>query len=414
MRMAEGANCTGTRWLSIVGIGEDGVAGLSSVAQRLVSSAELVVGGERHLELAAGLIRGRGLAWPRPIADAIPEIAGHRGRPVVVLASGDPFCYGIGDLMARRFAADEMLSLPQPSAFSLAASRLGWSLQKTSLVSVHGRALEGIVRYLQPGARVLTLTWDGATPAKLAKLLMDRGLGETEMIVLEAMGGERERVRRTTATAFDLSDIADLNTIALEIVASSSAMIVSLASGLDDTLFENDGQITKREVRAVTVSALAPRQGELLWDIGLGSGSIAIEWLLRHPSLKAIGFENDATRAGHAARNAASLGTPDLQIVQGRAPDTFAGQPLPDVVFIGGGLSKPGLFEAAWAALKPGGRLVANGVSLATEAKLIEYFGRHGGELVRLDVSHAGRAGSTDTFVWRAAAPIVQWRVRKP
>ena len=340
------------------------------MAQRLVSSAELVVGGKRHLDLAGSLISGRRLAWPSPIGDALPEIARYRGRPVTILASGDPFHYGVGDLMMRSVPVDEMICLPQPSAFSLAASRLGWSLQDTSLVSLHGRALENVIRYLQPSARILALSWDGETPAKLARVLVERGLCASEMIVCEALGGERERIRRTTAAGFDLEAVAALNTIGLEIAGAPSAAtgFLNLAPGLDDALFENDGQLTKREVRAATLAALAPRQGELLWDVGLGSGSIAIEWLLRHPSLRAIGFEADATRAGHATRNAAALGAPDLQIVHGRAPETFAGQPAPDVVFIGGGLSNPGLFEAAWAALKPGGRIVANGVSLATEA----------------------------------------------
>lgn len=379
-----------------------------------MASAGLVIGGKRHIALADEIITGKRLSWPSPIGDVLPEIAAWRGKPVAVLASGDPFHYGVGDLLMRAVPADEMLCMPQPSAFSLAASRLGWSLQDVSLVSLHGRALEGIVRHLQPGARVLALAWDGGTPAALARLLVDRGLGRSTMVVCEAMGGAREKMRRTTAASFDLADIDPLNTIALEIVASPNATVLGLAPGLDDAMFEHDGQLTKREVRAVTLSALAPRQGELLWDVGLGAGSIAIEWLLRHPSLKAIGFEADARRAGHAARNAAALGTPDLKIVEGRAPESFAGQPAPDVVFVGGGLSNPGLFEAAWAALKPGGRIVANGVSLATEARLIDYFGRHGGELVRLEVSRAGRAGTTSTFVWRPAAPIVQWRARKP
>ncbi|MBS0540802.1 MAG: precorrin-6y C5,15-methyltransferase (decarboxylating) subunit CbiE [Proteobacteria bacterium] len=412
--MAERATCTGPRWLSIVGIGEDGVAGLSPVAQQLVSAAALVVGGKRHLALAGGLIRGKQLAWPSPIGDALPEILAHRGKPVVVLASGDPFHYGVGDMMMRAVPPEEMLCLPQPSAFSLAAARLGWSLQDTALVSLHGRALEGVVRHLHPGARILALSWDGTTPAKLAKLLVERGLGGSALVVCESLGGAQEKVRRTTAAGFDLGDAAALNTVGVEVVAGEGATVLGLAPGLEDSAFEHDGQLTKREVRAVTLSALAPRQGELLWDVGLGAGSIAIEWLLRHPSLRAIGFESDAKRAGHAARNAAALGAPDLQIVQGRAPESFPGQPAPDVVFVGGGLSNPGLFDAVWAALKPGGRLVANGVSLATEARLIDLFGRHGGEFVRLEVSRAGRAGATSTFVWRSAAPIVQWRVRKP
>ena len=301
-----------------------------------------------------------------------------------------------------------------PLSFSLAAARLGWSLQDVALVSLHGRALEGIVRHLQPGARILALSWDGETPAKLAKLLVERGMGASSITVLEAMGGPRERVRRAAATDFDLGEIAPLNTIALEVDASPDATVLGLAPGLDDALFEHDGQLTKREVRAVTLSALAPRQGELLWDVGLGAGSIAIEWLLRHPSLKAIGIEDQPERAARAARNAAALGTPDLVIVQKRAPEAFAGLPAPDAVFIGGGLSDPGVFDAAWPALKPGGRLVANAVSLQSEARLIEYFQRHGGELVRLEVAKAGKAGSGGVFVWRPAAPIIQWRARKP
>ena len=408
------ATCTATRWLSIVGIGEDGADGLSPVAQKLIVSAELVVGGKRHLALADGLIRGRTLAWPNPIGEAMPEIERHRGRPVVVLASGDPFHYGVGDLLLRSIPAAETLCLPQSSAFSLAASRLGWSLQDVALVSLHGRAFEGIVRHLQPGARILALSWDGETPAKLAKFLAERGMGCSSITVLEAMGGPRERVRRATAKGFDLSEIAALNTIALEVTASPDATVLGLAPGLDDTLFEHDGQLTKREVRAVTLSALAPRQGELLWDVGLGAGSIAIEWLLRHPSLKAIGIEDQPERAARAARNAAALGTPDLLIVQKRAPEAFADLPRPDAVFIGGGLSDPGVFEAAWSALKSGGRLVANAVSLQSEARLIEFFQRHGGELVRLEVAKAGKAGTGGVFVWRPAAPIVQWRARKP
>jgi precorrin-6Y C5,15-methyltransferase (decarboxylating) len=411
---AERATCPAPRWLSIVGIGEDGIEGLSPVARKLVADAELVLGGKRHLALADSLIRGKRLSWPSPIGEALPEIAKHRGRPVAVLASGDPFHYGVGDMLLRAIPAEETLCLPQPSAFSLAASRLGWSLQDISLVSLHGRALEGIVRYLQPGAHVLALSWDATTPAMLAAFLVDRGLGGSSLTVLDHLGGPKERVRQATARAFDIDGVTALNTIALHVDAGPDARIVPLAPGLGDSLFEHDGQLTKREVRAVTLSALAPRQGELLWDIGLGAGSIAIEWLLRHPSLKAIGIEEGQERAARAARNAAALGAPDLAIVHGSAPDALADLPAPDAVFIGGGLSEARVFETAWQALKPGGRLVANAVSLASQARLIELFGEKGGELVRLDVSRAGKAGANgNVFVWRPAAPIVQWRVRK-
>jgi precorrin-6Y C5,15-methyltransferase (decarboxylating) len=402
-------NCLRGRWLSIIGIGEDGVAGLSSVAQRLVSDAELVVGGKRHLGLADGLIRGRRLSWPSPIRDALPEIARHRGRPVVVLASGDPYHYGVGDLLAGAVPAAETLCLPQPSAFSLAAARLGWSLQDVSLVSLHGRAFEAIVRYLQPNARILALSWDAETPVRLARLLAERGMGRSRVIVLEHLAGPRERVREATADGFALTGIDALNIVAVEIVAASDATVVPLASGLDDGLFEHDGQLTKREIRAVTLSALAPRQGELLWDVGLGAGSIAIEWLLRHPSLRAVGFETRPDRAARAARNAATLGTPELQIVEGKAPHSFTGQQAPDVVFVGGGLSNPGMFDAVWSALKSGGRVVANGVTAETQALLMDSFMRHGGELVRLEVSRAEPDGN-----WKPALPIMQWRARKP
>jgi precorrin-6Y C5,15-methyltransferase (decarboxylating) len=409
---AEPATCTAKRWLSIVGIGEDGVEGLSPIARRLVQSAELVVGGARHLELAGDLVGGRPLAWPSPMSDAFGEIKRHRGRSVVVLASGDPFHFGVGKQIAAFVPADEFVCLPQPSAFSLAAARMGWPLQDVALVTLHGRALQNIIRHLQPGVRILALSWDGATPAKLAELLNARRMGQSRITVLEAMGGPRERIRHAPASNFDIKEIVAINTIAIEVAAEPEAAIIALAPGLDDALFEHDGQLTKREFRAVTLSSLAPRQRELLWDVGLGAGSVAIEWLLRHPSLRAIGVEARADRADRAARNAAALGVPELQIVQGHAPDAFAGLARPDAVFIGGGMTDDGVFEAVWAALKPGGRLVANAISLETEARLADYFKRFGGDLVRLQVARADQVGTM--FGWRPAMPVTQWRVSKP
>jgi len=410
--MAEPAICTGQRWLSIVGIGEDGVEGLSSVARQLINSAELVVGGARHLELANKLIRGRRLAWPSPISDAFLEIERHRGRAVAVLASGDPFHFGVGKQIAAFVPADEFGCLPQPSAFSLAAARMGWPLQDVALVALHGRALNGIIRHLQPGARILALSWDGATPRKLAELLATRGMGQTRMTVLEAMGGAREQTRHATASNFDIEEIHPLNTIAIEVIAEPEATIVPLALGLDDDFFEHDGQLTKREIRAVTLSSLRPLQGQLLWDIGLGAGSVAIEWLLQHSSLRAIGIETRSDRAGRAARNAAALGVPELEIVQGPAPGALVGLARPDAVFIGGGMMDDGVFGAAWSALRSGGRLVANAVSLETEARLAGYFQQFGGDLVRLQVAKADRVGAMSG--WRPAMPVTQWLVRKP
>lgn len=399
------------RWLSIIGIGEDGLAGLSAVARRLIEAAELVAGGKRHLALAEASIRGRKLAWPSPPAEGVAEVFRHRGRPVVVLASGDPFHYGIGTLLAEEIPPEEFLCLPQPSAFSLAAARMGWAVQDTALVSLHGRALDGIVRYLHPGARILALSWDESTPGSLADLLVMRGLGRSRLTVLEALGGPNDRVRSATAAAFGIHGIAALNTIAIEVVGDASASIIPFTPGLPDALFENDGQLTKREIRAVTLSALAPRHGELLWDIGLGAGSVAIEWLLQHPSLRAIGIERSADRADRALRNAATLGAPCLQVIKGEAPAALDGLPRPDAIFIGGGGNEE-VFGAAWAALKPGGRLVANGVTLEGEALMARRFARLGGELIRLEVARADGLGRMHG--WRPAMPITQWRVIKP
>jgi precorrin-6B C5,15-methyltransferase / cobalt-precorrin-6B C5,C15-methyltransferase len=404
-------NTTPQRWLSIVGIGEDGIEGLSAVARRLVMEAELVVGGERHLALAEPLIRGEQLAWPRPIEAAFSSILTRRGRAVVVLASGDPFHFGIGKQLAELVSPEEMVCLPHASAYTLAAARMGWALQDVAMVSLHGRALAGIVRHLHPGARILALSWDGSTPAQLAKLLNERGLSASKLMVLERMGGPGERRRITTADRFDIYGIDALNTIALEVVAGANARIVPLAPSLDDALFENDGQLTKREVRAVTLSSLAPRHGELLWDIGLGAGSVAIEWLLCHPSLRAIGIEERAERATRAAHNAAALGTPDLEIVTGRAPDALTSLAAPDAIFIGGGLSD-GVLESAWDALKPGGRLVANAVTIEGEQQLSAALLRFGGELVRIEIARAEPVGMLHG--WRPAMPVTHWRIAKP
>jgi precorrin-6Y C5,15-methyltransferase (decarboxylating) len=403
---------TSGRWLSIVGIGQDGVDGLSPLAKSLVSSAELVVGGERHLELAASLIRGERLAWPSPLHNAFPAILARRGRPVAVLASGDPFNFGVGKQIAGLVSTDEFISVPQPSSFSLAANRLGWAIQDAATITLHGRAIEGLIRYLQPGARILALSWDGSTPAKAAKLLSERGFGHSSLAVLEDLGGPKERVTHHHANGFELTGVSPLNVIAIEVAARPKCRVIGLSSGLEDDFFESDGQLTKREVRAVTLAALAPRQGELLWDIGLGAGSIAIEWLLCHPSLRAIGVEEREDRAERAMRNALALGVPDLRVIIGQAPQALAGLAPPDAAFIGGGFTGEGVFEAAWGALQPGGRIVANAVTLESEARLKEAFDRYGGELVRIEISKAGKIGGFHG--WRAAMPVTQWRAVKP
>lgn len=410
--MADEVRARDRRWLSLIGIGEDGLAGLSDAAKTLLQAADLVVGGKRHLMLARDAIRGKLLSWPSPIGDAFPEIVARRGRPTAVLATGDPFFYGIGKQLAAVVPADEMLCIPQPSAFSLAAARLGWALQDTALISLHGRTLEAVIRHLQPGGQILALSWDGKTPARLAALLAARGFGSSTLTILEALGGPRERIRAGTATGFALGDIDDLNTIAVSLPSDVVLPALSLAAGLDDSMFENDGQLTKREIRAVTLSSLAPRAGELLWDVGLGAGSISIEWLLRHPAMRAVGIEARPERAERAARNAVALGAPDLRIVAERAPGAFTGLPTPDAVFLGGGMSDPGVFAAAWSALKPGGRLVANAVTLRTEQLMLDLFHQYGGDLVRLNVARATPIGNETG--WSSARSVTHWHVSKP
>ncbi len=331
------------------------------------------------------------------------------GGPVVVLASGDPFLYGVGKQLAALVPADEILCLPQPSAFSLAASRLGWALQDVALVTLHGRALEGIIRHLQPGRRILALSWDGTTPRKLGALLAERGLGNSKLTVLENLGGPNERVGAFKASDVPSGDVAALNTIALEVVADAGARIVPLSAGLDDDLFEHDGQLTKREVRALVLSSLAPRHGELLWDIGLGAGSIAIEWLLRDASLKAIGIEENEQRAARAWRNALALGTPDLESCKAMRRRRWPGLPRPMRCSSAAASAMPACSRRRGRALKPGGRLVANAVTLEGEARLADLRAEHGGELVRLSIARAGPVGSLSG--WHTAMPITHWRV---
>jgi precorrin-6Y C5,15-methyltransferase (decarboxylating) len=400
-----------TPWLSVIGIGEDGCAGLSPAASHLLREAELVVGGARHLKLA-GDIAGETLAWPSPLADAFPAILAKRGRPVCVLASGDPFFYGIGSVLAEHVPPEEMVCHPAPSAFSLAAARLGWAMQDCALVSLHGRSFERILPHLQPGARTLALSWDETTPERLAKLLANRRMGRSRLTVLEALGGARERIRATMAEGFALTEIAALNIVAIEVVAERGAPILSLAAGLPDEFFEHDGQITKREIRAMTLSGLAPRKGELLWDIGAGSGSVGIEWMLRDPANRAIAIEAREERAARIARNALALGTPALQVVTGEAPAALDGLPRPDAAFIGGGGSDPVLLDAVWAALPSGGRLVVNGVTLEAQAELTRRHLQFGGDLVSINIARADAIGGFHG--WRPAMPVVQWAVTKP
>jgi precorrin-6B C5,15-methyltransferase / cobalt-precorrin-6B C5,C15-methyltransferase len=399
------------RWLAVVGIGEDGIDGLTPAARRLLAQATFVVGGKRHLALA-GPLNADTMIWPSPIENALDAIEARRGRSVCVLASGDPFFFGVGAMLMRRFAADEMTSIPAPSAFALAASRLGWSQQDCALLTLHGRPLQAIIPHLQPGTRILALSWDDATPAKLAALLTARGMGRSRLTICEAMGGLSERIRTTEAHDFALDNIAALNTIALEVLPEHGARVLPSTAGLPDEWFEHDGQITKREIRAMTLSSLAPRRGEVLWDVGSGSGSVAIEWMLADPANSAVAIELRLDRAERIARNALSFGVPGLYVVTGEAPHVFADLAPPHAIFIGGGASAPGMIDRAYDALSAGARLVVNAVTLETQAACVDWRARWGGELVQIAVAHAEPVGRYSG--WRAAMPIVQWRLTKP
>ena len=400
-----------SRWLSIIGIGEDGIDGLSAAAKTLVAGAALVVGGRRHLDLIAPLIAGRALPWKSPIEDTLFDILAARGKAVCILASGDPFHYGVGTMLMQHVDADEMLCLPQPSSFSLAAVRLGWTLQDTALVSIHGRPMGRILRELQHHRRILALAWDGATAMRLAQTLIERGFGQSRLHLMQALGGPDEAVETVCAAALEGRETHPLTIIGIDVLADAGARQIHFAGGYPDDWFEHDGQMTRREMRAVVLSALQPLAGQRLWDIGGGAGSIAIEWLLRHLSLAAICFEKDTARCQRIARNAATFGVDNLVVIEGEAPAALVGQPAPDAIFIGGGTSDAALMEACWLALRPGGRLVANAVTIEGAERLAHCQRAYGGELIRLSIERLEPVGAFHAF--KPSMPVAQWAVTK-
>jgi precorrin-6B C5,15-methyltransferase / cobalt-precorrin-6B C5,C15-methyltransferase len=399
------------RWLALVGLGEDGVAGLTPTAKALIANAVLVVGGKRHLALADGLPQGERMAWASPIAGTIPAILARRGEPVAVLASGDPYCFGVGALLARHVPPEETLCLPAPSSLSLACAQLGWPLDDVTTLSLCGRPIATLAPSLQPELRLLVLCADASTPAAIAHYLTARGFGPSLLHVLEALGGPQERIRTERAETFGFNDVQALNLVAIEVAAGAGAKIIPLGAGLPDEMFEHDGQLTKREIRAVTLSSLAPHAGELLWDVGCGSGSIGIEWLLRHPANRAVAIERDPARAARAARNATELGVPRLEVVTGSAPEALTQLPAPDAIFIGGG-GDAATIEQGWVALKQGGRLVANAVTLDTERALLAAQANWGGTLTRLSLERLDAVGTRAAF--RPAMTVTQWSAVKP
>jgi precorrin-6Y C5,15-methyltransferase (decarboxylating) len=399
------------RWLAVVGIGEDGLDGLSASARAVVQAGEVLVGGARHLALLPDHPAER-LCWRRPLEATLEDLAARRGRRVVVLASGDPMWFGVGELLARHFGPRSMRVLPAPSTFSLVCARLGWPLSETECLSVHARPLAVLHRHLYPGARLIALSHDGDTPNRVAALLSGRGFGPSRIWTFEHLGGPAERQRDGVAERWQAIELAPLNALAVECIAGADATVWPLLPGLPDDTFQADGMLTKREIRAATIAQLAPLPGQCLWDVGAGSGAIAIEWLRAARRGRALAIEREPARCAMITNNAERLGTPELEVICGAAPGQLTGLPPPDAVFIGGGISTPGVMEASWTALGPGGRLVANVVTAEGERVLLEWQARHGGELTRLAIARLAPVGPHHG--WRPLMPVTQLTLTKP
>lgn len=409
-------------WLHIIGIGEDGIDGLSSAARAALEQAETIIGGDRHHALAPGITAER-LSWPHPFDALIDEITARRGTRLVILATGDPLWYSIGARVAKAVPPGEITYHPQLSAFQWAAARMGWSLADAETLTAHGRPAEQVIPWFWPGARLLILTAGAETPGEIARLLADRGYGASEMTVMGALGGPSESRVKADAATWAASDPAEIlpafNTLAVACKGGPAQPLARLP-GLPDDAFRHDGKLTKRTVRAATLARLMPARGEVLWDIGLGCGSVAIEWMRAAPDAVALGLDPNPARLELARENARMLGAPRLEILEGRAPEALDSIPAPvgtrpdlrhpDAVFIGGGLSEA-TFARCWAALAEGGRLVANAVTLESEAVLLALHARHGGELSRIQTATADPVGRLTG--WRPAMPVTQWALIK-
>jgi precorrin-6Y C5,15-methyltransferase (decarboxylating) len=394
-------------WITVVGLGEDGMESLAPAARAAVEAADVLAGGERHLAKVPGTGAER-ITWGGGFPEALDKIAERRGQRVVVLASGDPMNFGVGAMLGERFGADAVCVLPAPGAFSLAAARLCWPLADTETLTVHGRPIEAIALYFAPGARLLILSADGGSPGLIAALLAGHGFGPSPMTVFENMGGANEARLDGNAGDWPHARGADLNTVAVECRAGDGVVAWSRAPGLPEDAFEHDGQITKREVRAATIAALAPLPGQVLWDVGAGSGAVAIEWLRMGASMRAVAVEHHPGRCAAIVRNAATLGVPGLRLVEGTAPEVLAGlEPRPDAVFAGGGVSRDGVLEACWEALKPGGRLVANAATIEAERRLYDFQQSHAGTLVRISVQRLEDIGGFHAL--RPLMPVTQY-----
>ncbi len=397
-----------TPWLHIVGIGEDGMAGLLPATRAVVEAAEVIVGGDRHPVLSDA-VKAERVPWPKAFDALITLLQQLKGRRVVVLAAGDPLWFSIGARIGRAIDPAQITYHPQLSAFQLAAARMGWSLPDVETLTVHGRPVEQMIAFIQPDARLLILTTGADTPGRIARFLSERGFGASKMTVFAAMGGADEARFDGLAETWDHA-VPAFNTLAVECVAAPDAALLPRVPGLADALFQHDGAMTRQEVRAATLAKLMPMRGALLWDIGTGCGSVAVEWMRAARYARAIGIEPRADRRAMAAANALALGVPKLDLVDGKVPEALTGLPAPDAVFIGGGLSHE-VFEQAWARLRPLGRLVANAVTLESEAVLLALYKDHGGDLVKLSVNRAEPVGRLTG--WRPLMPVTQWSLVK-
>ena len=380
--------------MTVIGITESGLAGLSTEALSYLKGAQLLVGGERHLEKISDNT-AKCFGWGEGLDAAYDKIAEHAGEHIVVLASGDPLHYGIGAQLVERFGVEVIHFIPSPGAFSLAASRMGWSLPDVTCLTVHGRPLELVNLHLYPKAKLLLLSWDGTTPNLLAKLLTSKGFGDSRISVLEHMDGDDEARVNGRAHNWSYEQTANLNTIAVECSAGTGAQFWSRAPGLPEAAYEHDGKITKREVRAATLAALAPLPGETLWDVGAGSGAVGIGWMRMDTHNRSLAFENNETKCGVIERNAKNLGVPMLKIFPGNflAMVNKIDQ-SPDAIFIGGGVSDKNILNACWGSLKKNGRMVANGVTVEAHRSLMNFHAEYGGDLVRISVARSGKVGS--------------------
>ena len=399
--------------VTVVGVGADGWDGLSPAARQAASSAEVLMGSTRQLDLLPARVGGRRVVWPSPLLPALPGLlAEHGGRSVCLLASGDPMFYGLGGTLARLVGPESIRVIPHASSVSLACARLGWPADEVEVISVVGRPIELLHPAVAPGARLLVLSADGGTPAAVCALLAGRGYGGSEVTVLERLGGPQQQVRTGPASRWPYQVCDPLNVVAVSCRADPGAALLPRIPGLPDEAYQHDGQLTKREIRAVTLALLAPVPGQLVWDVGAGAGSVAIEWMRTHPACRAVAIEARVDRAAAIQRNAAALGVPGLRVVCGSAPDALAGLPAPDAVFVGGGGTAPGVLPACWDALLPGGRLVVNAVTLESEALVVDWQRRLGGELRRIAINRAAPVGGFTG--WRPMMPVTQWAVTKP